>query len=629
MTLLLISIGVLAAAPLLYLLARVTQPTLALLDGFVFVVIGGLVVIHIIPESVQVAGWWALLALFAGLMGPGYLEKGLHRAAAKAHTFALLLALAGLAFHGFLDGVALVDGGDPDGSPRMLALAVVLHRIPVGLTILWLLTPRHGWRWAGGALSAIALATVAGYALGGAFISDSTRQGLAIFQALVAGSLLHVVIHAPDHIVCEHEAGRWNINSGVGAVLAVVVLFFLGESALHHGDHASHHQAGELLSGHLAHLGQSHGAFWSLAEKSALPLLIAYLGAGLLHGFLPRASMGWLRRRGTLAQSFKGVAFGLPLPVCSCGVIPLYQSLINRGAPASAAMAFLVATPEIGIDALLLSIPLLGTELTVARVLAAAVVAILVGWTVGGYADKLQAAVGASVPCANPTVPSDVWHRLRISIKAGLAEVVDNTAPWILLGLTVAAGAVELLDTQWLASVPGFLLVPLMALLGMPVYVCASGATPIVAMLILKGISPGAALAFLLTGPATNITTFGVLSQLHGRRVAIAFGLSVGAMAIACGYLVDAVLPDYQVPALTEPHLEIHSVVFLALLALLYLLSILRQGPRRFVGQVLPAALSHEHHDDGDGHGHDDGDGHGHDHGDGHGHNHAEPHSSP
>jgi uncharacterized protein len=608
MTLLLISIGVLAAAPLLYLLARVTQPTLALLDGFVFVVIGGLVLIHIIPESVQVAGWWALLALFAGLMGPGYLEKGLHRAAAKAHTFALLLALAGLAFHGFLDGVALLDGGDAHGSRNLLAVAVVLHRIPVGLTILWLLIPRYGWRWAAGALGAIAVATLAGYAMGGAFISDSTRQGLSIFQALVAGSLLHVVIHSPDHIVCEHEAGRWNINSGMGAVLAVVVLYYLGESALHHGSHAGEHaghHAGDLLGGHLAHLAHAPSAFWSLAEKSALPLLIAYLGAGLLHGFLPRASMAWLGRRGPLAQSFKGVAFGLPLPVCSCGVIPLYQGLITRGAPASAAMAFLVATPEIGIDALLLSIPLLGSELTLARVLAASIVAILVGWIVGGYANKLDTA-NAPAACGDDPMPSDFGQRLRISIRAGLAEVVDNTAPWIILGLAVAAGAVEMLDTQWLAALPQIAMVPLMAILGMPVYVCASGATPMVAMLILKGISPGAALAFLLTGPATNITTFGVLSQLHGRRVAISFGLSVGALAIICGYLVDAFLPGYSVPALSDAHLETHSLVFLGLLAVLYMLSILRQGPRRFVGQVLPAALSHEHHDDGhDHHGHD------------------------
>jgi hypothetical protein len=136
---------------------------------------------------------------------------------------------------------------------------------------------------------------------------------------------------------------------------------------------------------------------------------------------------------------------------------------------------------------------------------------------------------------------------------------------------------------------PGGLEVIGFALLGLPTYVCASGATPFVAVLLASGVSPGAALAFLLTGPATNLTTVGVLSTLHGRRVALTFALAMIAIAVGLGYLVNALLPSAgAIPTPTTAETASPFQWFcLYTLGLIYAVSLLRLGARRFFFQNL------------------------------------------
>ena len=164
------------------------------------------------------------------------------------------------------------------------------------------------------------------------------------------------------------------------------------------------------------------------------------------------------------------------------------------------------------------------------------------------------------------------------------------------------------MSADWLARIPPAVEVGLFALLGIPTYVCASGATPLVAVLIFKGASPGAALAFLLTGPATNLTPFGVLSRLHGVRVALWFGLGIMALALALGYAVNLAL-DLP-PALAVDEVGGHGWwslegVSLCALCALCALSLLRRGPRAFVGEIV-AADGEDDHDSSHDHDHDD-----------------------
>ncbi len=167
--------------------------------------------------------------------------------------------------------------------------------------------------------------------------------------------------------------------------------------------------------------------------------------------------------------------------------------------------------------------------------------------------------------------------------------MVDDIGPWILFGILLAALVAPWIESSAFTELPGALQVGLFAVLGIPTYVCASGATPLVAVLLAGGLSPGAALAFLLTGPATNTTTFGLLAQLHSRRIAMIFALTIIAMAIALGLGLNLVLGDSPLLANSLDHEHSPSLLqTLSLIALggLLLLSFLRQGPRGFLGKL-------------------------------------------
>ena len=239
--------------------------------------------------------------------------------------------------------------------------------------------------------------------------------------------------------------------------------------------------------------------------------------------------------------------------------------------------------------------------MTIVRLVAAALIALLIGWSVGRWTEKTTPAIALE---ADPELdkPSEaVATRIRKGLGEGFGGLVDDTAPWILTGLAVAALAHPLLAQEWIQSFPAGLDVLFFALLGLPIYVCASGATPIVAVLLISGVSPGAALAFLLTGPATNISTFGILAQVHNRKVAIVFGFATMFIAITLGLAVNALWPSIALLSAADLALEQTSLfkqLSLLLLFGIFLVSLLRQGARAFVGEVTSSfrlAPAHSH----------------------------------
>ncbi|HLU65184.1 MAG TPA: permease [Kofleriaceae bacterium] len=599
--LLITSVLALALGPLMFAMADRARATLAALDGFVMVAVAGLALVHIIPHAAATAGIGALAVAIVGFIGPGLIEHRLERAARQTHTAALVLALAGLTVHEFFDGVGLATAFyDEESGISILAIAVVLHRLPIAVTVWWLVRPLRGPAAAWGVLVALAGATLAGYASVDAVAGVVDARWLGMLEALIAGSLLHVVVHRPPPIGAPSHDRRERLSAGIGALLGLAAVASLG---------AEHHVP---LHEH-ARIGFSD-VFLALALESAPPLLLAFGLAGLVQVVLPSASLRWMRTGRPTSEAVRGVAFGLPLPICSCGVIPLYQTLVTQGVPATAAMAFLVATPELGIDSVLISLPLLGGEFTAVRVVAAAAVALLVGVTIGRLASRLSP-VPHAAGCAPIERPPSFWARMKLGLRFGFGEIVDHTAPWILLGIAIAALAEPVLEGDWITRLPFGVDVVIFAFIGMPVYVCASGATPLVAVLVHEGISPGAALAFLLTGPATNATTFGVLARLHGPRIALAFGGVMAVVSIGLGMGLNLALPEMGGIELYE---EIHAdpslleVLSLAGLTLVLALSVLRQGPRGFVGQIL-SPYGRSKHDHGHAHGGD----HDHDHGGG------------
>jgi uncharacterized membrane protein YraQ (UPF0718 family) len=571
--LLLASLAALGLGPLAYRFAGRQHNLLAVLDGFVFVAIGGLVVLSVLPESMAQGGWPTLGFVLIGFAGPTVAEHLFHRAAKGTHQATLALGLLGLCLHALVDGAAL---GTTAGT--QLTAAVVLHRLPVGLAIWWLLRPHFGVALPGLVLGLVAAATGAGYGIGPTLSASLSGQSVAWFQAFVAGSLLHVVFfrpHLDDHTHGEPKISKLTRKlEGVGALLAVFLLIAI--------------LAGDVEPGGAGLGGRVVGTFLKLTTESAPALVLAFFAAGLISVFMPSSSIAWMTRGGSGAQALRGMAFGLPLPICSCGVVPLYRTLIVKGVPPTAAMAFLVATPELGLDAIFISVPLLGPHMTIIRVVGAAAVALSVGWLVGSMTRPQRSDPNEADP-DRTLIKASLGERVARALRVGLGDVVDDTAPWILAGLGVAALAAPFLDGAPLASIPQGVDVVVFALLGVPTYVCASAATPLVAVFLIAGLSPGAALAFLITGPATNITTFGVLSQLHGRRAAAIFSLAIIGTSVGSGFLVNGFFADIQRVSLDAFSSETTSALKLAAVVVLFGVfgaSLLRRGPRGFVAEL-------------------------------------------
>ncbi len=226
------SLAALVVGPLLYQFGRLGPQAAAFLGGFTFITIAGLLGFSILPEAVSVGAWPAWLFLLAGLGFPVLLESRLHRFAHQAHVAILVVSIAGLAVHAFVDGIALafpaagedLHAGHEHGGD--LGLAVLLHRFPVGLAIWFLLAPEHGTRLALLTLAAMMFATVAGFMAGGSLAGLLSTPGLAWFQAFVAGSILHVIVYEPGH----HHSGRetlakWPDRFGLICGLALLYIY--------------------------------------------------------------------------------------------------------------------------------------------------------------------------------------------------------------------------------------------------------------------------------------------------------------------------------------------------------------------------------------------------------------------
>ncbi len=569
----------LSLGPLIYRVSRNRLPMLSLLDGFIFVCITGLVALSILPAILARGHWWSLLFAFLGMFGPTFTEKIFKRGADRVHSTALVLGLIGLCVHAAADGAALTNPHlSPGQSQHLLPFAVILHRLPVGLTIWWLVRPIFGVRTAVVVFALVVVSTTLGFGLGPQLLVSLSSQAMTWFQALVAGSLAHVIFHQPgikSQLMAKGGLGKktgWYEGSGALLGIGLMAVFLGGDESVHGSINLPIFRT-----------------FLGLALRSAPALLLAYLVAGFMSSFLSQSSIRWMNKGAKWTQAVRGMSLGLPFPICSCGVVPLYRTLVQRGAPATAAMAFLISTPELGLDAVLMSIPLLGTQMTVARVLAAALVAFAVGWMVGGPMTP-----SSSLEPEREKQPAEAegqtfGAKVGRALKMGLGEVVDHTAPWILFGLTVAAITESFLQPGRLSALPSSFEVILFTLLGLPTYVCASSATPFVAVLLAKGVSPGAALAFLLTGPATNVTTFGVLGQLHSRRVALKFSLSIILLSASLGFLTNALLPEFKSVPLSGSTVESATLLelfCLICLAFLYAWSLLRRGTRKFVGEI-------------------------------------------
>lgn len=554
----------LLAGPLVYRMTRGGQPQWhAALDAFALVSVCGLATLHLLPEAVLHGGWVAIGLAILGMVGPVMAQRWWgHRSLA-----ALLVAFG---VHVMIESAGL-SGAAGLGEGPGLGVAVISHRVPLGLVLYGAVASHRGERAAMVMLVVIMGAMVTGFMAGEAAHRLMAPVHHAWLQALIAGSLMHVAwSHRhdgdSDHALeARPQTHGWAAVGGVLGVM-VVVLSLSGESSHVHG-------------------GDSPVALFdaleALAVESAPALLLGYLLAGWVGGALRPSTVEFLAER---SSAVRALLSGVPRPAHAVDVRTLYAAIIRRGASAWAALAFLVATPALGIDAVVLSLSLLGGVLTLLRVVGAVVVALVVAWLMARF-GWVTHHCHIDDDAMNVKWPQQAQRGLRF----GFVTLFDRTMPWMLAGLAVAAVTEPLVEHGLLNEVSNAIEVPVAALLSVPIYVCTLGATPLVAIAVHKGVSLGAAVAFLLAGPATNREILRVVDRYHGRRATIVFVIAVLGCASLIGWgiegidpvVIHEVDPHHYGPVTWYEHLSI------AILAGLIVASWVRQGPRGFLDQLL------------------------------------------
>jgi uncharacterized membrane protein YraQ (UPF0718 family) len=300
---------------------------------------------------------------------------------------------------------------------------------------------------------------------------------------------------------------------------------------------------------------------------SGLWLMAGFLLAGLVHVFVP---IGWVRRhlggRGPW-PIIKAALMGIPLPLCSCSVIPAAAQLRREGAGKGAAASFAVSTPETGEESIALTWALMGPIMALIRPVAALATAITTGLLINAFVPDDQPSTPARNDtrdrcCSTPdaacsTTREPPGRRLARALRYAFVELPADLAPWLLGGLALSALMGAVIPPGWIESHLGKGMGPMLIMLAvsLPLYVCATSSTPVAAMLIAKGLSPGAALVFLLAGPATNTATMAWVAKDLGWRALAIYLAVISAAALLLGAAVD-MLPTSTIVsnvAATEP----------------------------------------------------------------------------
>lgn len=608
MILLAVSLMALFVGPALMVLLSKNQGAFAALDALVVVAITGLVVLHIVPESVAFAGWPALVALVMGLALPALLHgahDGCH--AARPPGIFLALAMGALGLHALLDGVALVpifaqEAPTLGSLASPLALGVVLHRLMEGVGVWWLTGSNTPTRVRILALTGVASMTVVGF-FGGAWAAHhGALSPIACIQTMVAGSLLHVLMrHAPSEGLGPQAQSPSKWASGAGAIGGAAILIAL-QCAEDSHDHAHIH------AGAQNHHGPDAVEYLDiLGAGIASAVLVALALAALMHALVPKWHSAARTARPGLAAAL-GTVQGVLLAPCSCGVVPLFRRLLGRRAPEPQALAYLLAAPGLGVVTLAVSWAIMGPTLTLVRVGGAIVLS-------GGVA-RLAAPRAAHRPAVvtNPEPhslepacrhrghrPASLLGRGMDGMAFAMGEVTDFTGPWLVFGLLVATLCGEGLDPAWLQALTAtHLTVPVMALLALPLYLCGSASTLIAAVLISKGLSVGGALAFMWSASMISPAALSAIKKAFGNRVGLSVLASICAGVIGAGMLVD--LSSTPGWALQPPLLALTCAALSPAAWALWLLltwAILRQGVRQAVDQIAllnrEGAPSHHH----------------------------------
>ncbi|MFT7485706.1 MAG: uncharacterized membrane protein YraQ (UPF0718 family), partial [Candidatus Paceibacteria bacterium] len=373
-----------------------------------------------------------------------------------------------------------------------------------------------------------------------------------------------------------------------------------------------HHATEDLESGLFFEL---MFASWDVFVSMAPYLLFGFILAGFISQWLDADKLSkWIRGNDAKSVGIASV-LGAPLPLCSCSVVPVAASLRKAGASKGATSAFLVSTPETGVDSVVVTYGMLDPVMTVIRPLASVLSAFLTGLSVNmfvksGADDEPLVGRSEEPPAHCCSDGEDEVHSHETSKQGGLVrralrfafvDMLDDLTGALFVGVLLSGVITVLIpDSAFDSSLlQGHWSLFLMLLIGVPIYVCAASSTPIAATLILKGLSPGAALVFLLAGPATNLATLSVMTKYLGKRVALVHILVLSLVTLVLGYVTNAIYLGLGVTATASAGEHDHGERsnFMLVAAVVFGLLMLNSLWRQFAKSDAAESCSDHSHD--------------------------------
>ncbi len=339
---------------------------------------------------------------------------------------------------------------------------------------------------------------------------------------------------------------------------------------------------------------------FSIFNAMSFYLLLGFLFAGILHVLVPQQLFSKYLSQNNWISVFYATLFGIPLPLCSCGVIPTAMALYREGASKGSVIAFLVATPQTGIDSIIATYSLLGLPFAVIRPIVAFFTALFAGLVTNVFTSKERA--NAPVPAVEKTQEVLSWvQKLKRVFQYGYVEMMEDIGKMLLFGLIVAGLITYFVpdDFFMIFSNNTLLSMLLVLLVAVPMYVCATGSIPIAIALMMKGMSPGTALVLLMAGPAANIASMLVIGKVLGRKTFVLYLTTLVIGAVCSGLIIDNFLPagwfDISTFARTAHHhgnFYLFKVICSVVLLALFVNAILFKGTREKAKNKGPEVVS-------------------------------------
>ena len=252
-----------------------------------------------------------------------------------------------------------------------------------------------------------------------------------------------------------------------------------------------------------------------LVNEMSPYLLLGFLFAGILRVVFPRRIITRYMGQRNFGSVLNASLLGVPMPLCSCGVLPTGIGFYKNGASRGSTISFLISTPQTGVDSIFATYSLLGLPLAMIRPVVALVTGVF-GGLMGNLADR-----NGKVEKHEMEAGEEEYERsVKELFRYGFVELLQDISKWLIIGMLVAAFLSVLIpDDFFTRNISSeYLAMGLMLLASVPLYICATGSIPIAAVLLMKGLSPGAALVLLMAGPATNIATMAVIGNAMGKR---------------------------------------------------------------------------------------------------------------